>query len=103
MNQCDQPAVGGNDLLTARPCLDPEQLPRLAQAQTTGRLAMAMIGLDDSGGGTVVDPTDQCRLLGTGCAEAPGPVVEAPKQCFITQRNGAERVQVEIPCPAATN
>ncbi len=97
----DGDSVGAVRTLTVS--VSPQQVARLAQAQTTGRLAMAMIGLSDTGDGTVVDPTDQCRLLGTGCAEAPGPVAEAPKQCFITQRNGAERVQVEIPCPTPTN
>ena len=97
----DGESVGALRTLTVS--VTPQQVARLAQAQTTGRLAMAMIGLDDSGDGTVVDPTGQCGLLGTGCPPESVPVVEAPKQCFITQIKAGERIQVEIPCPTATN
>lgn len=97
----DGDSVGALRTLTVS--ATPQQVARLAQAQASGRLAMAMIGLDDTGAGTLVNPTGDCELTGSNCPVAPGQVVEAPKQCFVTQRNGAERVQVEIPCPPATN
>ena len=75
---------------------------RLAQAQVSGRLSLALVADPTSDMGTVAE-VDGCGLYGCAAPEAPPePVVqvEAPQQCFITEQRGTERVQREIDCPS---
>ncbi|HBS49439.1 MAG TPA: Flp pilus assembly protein CpaB [Rhodobacteraceae bacterium] len=74
----------------------PQQVAALAQAQTTGRLSLALVGADDDTIASVIE-VDQRSLLGI---EERQEVVEAPKEevCTIRQRRGAEVVDIPIPC-----
>ena len=74
----------------------PEQVAALAQAQTSGRLALALVGVEDD---TIVDPieVDQRALLGLG-EEVETIVAKAPEVCTIRTRRGSEVVEIQIPC-----
>lgn len=74
----------------------PEQVASLAQAQTTGRLSLALVGVDDD---TVVSSVevDQRSLLGLGEIQAAPETVEE-KVCTIRTRRGADVVDIPIPC-----
>jgi len=73
----------------------PEQVAALAQAQTTGRLSLALVGVEDD---TVVDPieVDQRALLGIEDEQAAPS--RKPEVCTIRTRRGSEVVEIPIPC-----
>ena len=74
---------------------DPQQVARLAQAQSTGRLSLALMGATEERTAEAVQ-VDQRGLLGIRQER----VVEAApaKQCTIRTRKGAEVVVTPIPC-----
>jgi pilus assembly protein CpaB len=80
----------------------PQQVAKLAQAQSTGTLALSLVGLsDDAVAGAV--QVDQRSLLGIVEEEAPEPQVvaapaPAPQVCSVRTRRGAEVVEIPIPC-----
>ncbi|MCG7625643.1 Flp pilus assembly protein CpaB [Epibacterium sp. Ofav1-8] len=78
--------------VTARP----EQVATLAQAQSTGRLSLALVGAEDDTIASLVE-VDQRALLGLGELEAPQQA-EEEKVCTIRTRRGAEVVEIPIPC-----
>ena len=74
----------------------PEQIAALAQAQNTGRLSLALVGVQDETVASAIE-VDQRKLLGIKeAAPAPAPVEE--RKCYTKIRRGAEIVQTEIPC-----
>ncbi|SMX22712.1 Flp pilus assembly protein CpaB [Boseongicola aestuarii] len=75
--------------------VNPRQVASLAQAQTTGRLSLSLVGADDQVVSEVVE-IDQRDLLGI----VEEKVVEAPKEkvCTVRRRSGEEIVVVPIPC-----
>lgn len=84
---------------TVTVAINPQQVASLAQAQSTGRLSLSLVGnLDD----TIAEAieVDQRSLL--GLAEAPKiqEAREAPKEevCTIRTRRGAEVVETPIAC-----
>lgn len=76
-----------------------QQAAALAQAQSTGRLALALVGAMDDTLSEAVE-MDQRTLLGIEAeepvAEAPAPVEE--ETCHVRTRRGGEVVQIRIPC-----
>lgn len=76
----------------------PQQVATLAQAQSTGKLSLSLVGQMDETVATAVE-VDQRSLL--GIVEA-APVVEAyvaPEQiCTIRTRRGSDVVEIPIPC-----
>ena len=74
----------------------PEVVAKLAQAQATGRLALALVGVRDESESEAVQAT-LTQILGP--REAPAPVEEA-EVCSVRTRRGAEVVDMPIPCPA---
>ena len=74
----------------------PEQVASLAQAQTTGRLSLALVGVADD---TVSAPieVDQRALLGLE-DEVETVEVDKPEVCTIRTRRGSEVVEIQIPC-----
>ena len=69
----------------------PEVVAKLAQAQATGSLSLALVGvLDDTESDSVQATIDQ--ILGARDTSA-------PKRCTIRNRRGAEVVEIPIPCP----
>ncbi|MCW1955589.1 Flp pilus assembly protein CpaB [uncultured Lentibacter sp.] len=73
-----------------------QQVASLAQAQSTGRLSLSLIGSGDARTNEVIE-VDQNALLGLTEVEAPLEVQEE-KICTIRTRRGAEVVEIEIPC-----
>ncbi|MCJ7873019.1 Flp pilus assembly protein CpaB [Marinovum sp. 2_MG-2023] len=76
----------------------PQQVAALAQAQSTGRLSLALVGAGDT---SEVGPVevDQMSLLGL-TAPVPQEVVEVEREqiCTIRTRKGGEMVEIPIPC-----
>ncbi|CUK04820.1 Flp pilus assembly protein CpaB [Ruegeria denitrificans] len=74
----------------------PEQIAALAQAQNTGRLSLALVGVQDDTIASAVE-VDQRKLLGIKEA-APAPVQVQERKCYTKVRRSGEIVQTEIPC-----
>ncbi len=74
----------------------PQQVASLAQAQSTGRLSLALVGAEDDTVAEVVE-VDQQSLLGIVAQAAPE-AVEEPQVCTVRTRRGAELVEIPIPC-----
>lgn len=74
----------------------PEQIAALAQAQSTGRLSLALVGAEDDTVASAIE-VDQRSLLGLAAPEAAPEVVEK-EVCTIRTRRGAEAVDIPIPC-----
>jgi pilus assembly protein CpaB len=72
----------------------PEQAAALAQAQNSGRLSLALVGINDDTVSQSIEMT-QDRLLGVVREER---VVEAPRVCHVRTRRGNELVLIETPC-----
>jgi len=72
----------------------PEQIAVLAQAQATGRLSLALVGVRDDTVSDLVEVNSN-RILGV--EDAPE-ASAAPEVCMIRTRKGAEVVNIPIPC-----
>ncbi|WP_135506296.1 Flp pilus assembly protein CpaB [Roseovarius aestuariivivens] len=74
----------------------PHQVAALAQAQSTGRLSLSLVGAEDDSVAEAIE-VDQRSLLGIVQAEAPK---EIPKEeiCTIKTRRGGEVISTPIPC-----
>ena len=77
----------------------PTQVATLAQAQSTGRLSLSLVGVEDDVLSEAVQ-IDQRLLLGIPDAPtaAPQVVQERPRVCTIRTRRGNEVVEIPIPC-----
>ncbi|MEP2783944.1 MAG: Flp pilus assembly protein CpaB [Pseudoruegeria sp.] len=78
--------------------ITPQQVASLAQAQTTGRLSLSLVGAEDDTIAEAIE-VDQMRLL--GIQEAQEEVIveqQVEKVCTIKTRRGAEVLQIPIPC-----
>ena len=74
----------------------PQQVASLAQAQSTGRLSLSLMGRNDDTVADVIE-VDQRALLGiTETAEPEQP--RSLQVCTIRTRRGGEVVEVPIPC-----
>ncbi|GAA0284961.1 Flp pilus assembly protein CpaB [Rhodovulum strictum] len=73
----------------------PQQVAALAQAQSTGRLSLSLVGTGDDVVAEVIE-VDQKLLL--GIEEEPVVVEEKAPVCTIRTRRGAEVVEIPIPC-----
>lgn len=96
----DQNAAGDLDgtiiAQTVTVAAAPDQVAKLAQAQSTGRLSLSLVGAqDDTVAGAI--EVDQRALLGIETKEVKAEV-EEEKTCSIRTRRGAEVVQIPIPC-----
>lgn len=82
---------------TVTVAVNPTQVASLAQAQSTGRLALSLVGVGDD----VVVASDigvnQKDLLGI-VDEVQAPAAAKQKECSIKTRRGAEVVSIPIPC-----
>ena len=74
----------------------PKQVAALAQAQTTGRLSLSLVGAGDDTVASFVE-VDQRALLGLG-ERVSAPEQQAERICTIRTRRGAEVVEIPIPC-----
>lgn len=77
-----------------------QQVANFQQAQSSGRLSLALVGSGDTTD-TQVRNVDINTVLGITEEPKPvAPVVEAPEECFVTQRvPGAEPIRIPIDCP----
>ena len=72
----------------------PDEVARLTQAQATGSLTLALVGVrDETVSGEVEVSTD--NLLGEAEVVA---AEEAPQVCTVRNRRGAEVVIMQVPC-----
>ncbi|MBY6151938.1 Flp pilus assembly protein CpaB [Vannielia litorea] len=80
---------------TVTVAISPDQVASLAQAQSTGRLTLSLVGAEDE---TVAEEVevDQKRLL--GIQEKEVRQVEVERVCTTKVRKGAEVVEQPIPC-----
>ena len=78
--------------------VNPQQVAALAQAQSSGRLSLSLVGAEDDTVAEAIE-IDQNALLGI---EAPKPqeVIRKVEErvCTIRTRRGAEVVEIPIPC-----
>jgi pilus assembly protein CpaB len=72
----------------------PRQAAALAQAQGSGRLSLALIGVDDERTNEQIEMT-QDQMLGIVREERR---VEVEQKCHIRTRRGGDMVLIEIPC-----
>ncbi|MBV1895951.1 MAG: Flp pilus assembly protein CpaB, partial [Rhodobacteraceae bacterium] len=94
-------SVGGNleGALIARTVTvsaNQSQVAALVQAQSTGRLSLALVGVGDETIASVIE-IDQNSLLGISEEERAPDKVEQ-KVCTIRTRRGAEVMNIPIPC-----
>ena len=96
----DQTSAGDIDAATIARTITvavrPEQVAALAQAQSSGRLSLSLVGTDDD---TIASAfqIDQDMLLGIEAEEVTAEL-EEKKVCTIKTRRGAEVVVIPIPC-----
>lgn len=85
---------------TVTVAVNPQQVAALAQAQSTGRLSLSLVGHGDDTVAEAIE-VDQRSLLGIPLTE-PEPVERAPEPeeevCTIRNRRGSEVVEIPIPC-----
>ncbi|KNX40299.1 flagellar basal body P-ring biosynthesis protein FlgA [Roseovarius tolerans] len=74
----------------------PQEVAALAQAQSTGRLALSLVGALDESLSEVIE-VDQRRLLGLQAQVVEEPEPEAAR-CTVRTRRGAEVIETPIPC-----
>lgn len=93
----DQEASGGPQSVVVQ--VTPEEVALLTQAQNSGRLTLSLVGAGDV---AVTGPVtvDNSALTGEQdvVIEAAPEVIEE-QRCFVTQRSGTERIEVEVDCP----
>ncbi|MDD7971745.1 Flp pilus assembly protein CpaB [Roseinatronobacter alkalisoli] len=73
----------------------PEQAAALAQAQSSGRLSLALVGINDDSISGAIEMT-QDRLLGVVREEHVA--VEPERTCHVRTRRGNQLVLIETPC-----
>lgn len=80
--------------------VSPQQVAKLAQAQSTGTLSLSLVGQGDATVAAAIE-VDQRSLL--GIEEAPVEVAAAepppPEVCTVRTRRGAEVIETPIECP----
>lgn len=89
----------GNIARTVTVASSPQQVATLAQAQSTGRLSLSLVGADDDTVATAIE-VDLKSLLGLQDEVVEEQIVEVQKErvCTIKTRKGAEVIQIPIPC-----
>lgn len=75
----------------------PTQVAALAQAQSSGKLSLSLVGTGDETVSEAVE-VDQNQLLGVQ-AEVREAAPQAPRVCTIRTRRGAEIVETPVACP----
>ncbi|WP_299623560.1 Flp pilus assembly protein CpaB [uncultured Tateyamaria sp.] len=96
----DQNAAGDLDgasiARTVTVAVAPGQVATLAQAQSTGRLSLSLVGAEDDTIASAIE-VDQRTLLGIASQEVKAEV-EEERTCSIRTRRGADVVEIPIPC-----
>lgn len=96
----DQNAAGDLDgaiiAQTVTVAIAPAQVAKLAQAQSSGRLSLSLVGAEDDTVAGAIE-VDQRALLGIATQEVKAEV-QQEKTCSIRTRRGADVVEIPIPC-----
>ncbi|MEP1356449.1 MAG: Flp pilus assembly protein CpaB [Tateyamaria sp.] len=96
----DQNAAGDLDgaiiAQTVTVAIAPAQVAKLAQAQSSGRLSLSLVGAEDDTVAGAIE-VDQRALLGIATKEVKAEVAQE-KSCTIRTRRGADVVEIPIPC-----
>lgn len=82
---------------TVTVAVNPTQVASLAQAQSTGRLALSLVGVGDDVAVTSNIEVNQRDLLGIE-DEVQAPAAAKQRECSIRTRRGAEVMNIPIPC-----
>lgn len=75
----------------------PHEIAALTQAQTTGRLTLALVGVEDE---TVIE--DEIEVALDDLLGEQEEAAAAPRICTVRQRVGGQVNNVQIPCPDQT-
>ncbi|MGJ8589114.1 MAG: Flp pilus assembly protein CpaB [Yoonia sp.] len=76
-----------------------EDFADLQVLQAAGTLSLTPVGRDDLEAGDTTIETNIRDVLGiVDVVREPTPEVVEEERCFVTQRNGTERIQVEVDC-----
>jgi pilus assembly protein CpaB len=81
---------------TVTVAISPQQVAALAQAQSTGKLSLSLVGANDDTTASAIE-VDQRSLLGISEREVKAEVA-AKKVCTIRTRRGAEVLVIPVPC-----
>ena len=81
---------------TVTVAVKPSQVAALAQAQSTGKLSLSLVGAEDDTVAASIE-VDQRTLLGIETETAKAEI-EKEKVCTIRTRRGAEVMEIPIPC-----
>jgi len=73
----------------------PTDIAALTQAQASGRLTLALVGLNDENASETVE-VSMDELLGAREEVAAAP--EGPRICTVRHRRGADVVEMQVPC-----
>jgi len=97
VDQSSGDVEGARIARTVTVAVNPNQVAALAQAQSTGRLSLSLVGAGDDVQIASNIEVNQRDLLGIVDA-APAPKAAKEKVCTIRQRRGAEVISTPIPC-----
>ena len=89
--QRNSPTIARNITVEVTPTV----VAKLAQAQATGQLTLALVGVRDETEAPAVEATLE-QILGP---KEIAPVAERERTCSIRTRKGSEVVLIQIPCP----
>ena len=94
----DQENSGGPQSVVVQ--VTPEEVALLTQAENSGELRLSLVGTGDVGTVAPIQ-VDTQRITGEQdvVVERAPEVAPEEERCFVTQRNGTERIEVEIDCP----
>ncbi len=87
---------GASVARTVTVAVPPEQVAALAQAQSTGRLSLSLVGAQDDTVTNAIE-VDQRQLLGLASAPIAAPAARS-EVCTIRTRRGGEVIETPIPC-----
>lgn len=73
----------------------PQDIAALTQAQASGRLTLALVGIDDE---TVIETVEVSRDALLGEREVVAVAPQAPRICTVRQRNAGQLSVIEVPC-----
>ena len=97
VDQSSGDVEGAQIARTVTVAVSPNQVAALAQAQSTGRLSLSLVGAGDDVEIAENIEVNQRDLLGIE-EQAEAPIAAAEKVCTIRTRRGAEVVNLPIPC-----
>ncbi|WP_435139320.1 Flp pilus assembly protein CpaB [Pseudopelagicola sp. nBUS_19] len=94
----DEEVETGQIARTVTVAASPQQVAALAQAQSSGRLSLSLVGAEDDTIATAIE-VDQRTLLGIEIEkEEVVEQIEAERVCTIKTRKGGDVIQIPIPC-----